>query len=115
MFIRSFKSKFYLVSILILLLLIFTYGNIYSESNYGHKFMKYINYLKENDENVMQNILKCDDSALKAEKVQYGDYWLLKNYIIGTVSQNVNCGEYVTYTTQADYTFLDNLEQVIMR
>lgn len=63
----------------------------------------------------MQAILKCQDIPLRQEKLQYGDYWLIKNYIRGNKSINMGCGESITYATNGDYTFMDNLATVVER
>ncbi|KAM7352187.1 beta-1,4-glucuronyltransferase 1-like isoform 2-T2 [Cochliomyia hominivorax] len=49
------------------------------------------------------------------ETLQYGEYWLLKNYIRGLKSTNTRCMESITYTTNGDYTFMDNLPRVVER
>lgn len=63
----------------------------------------------------LKNILNCQDNNLKPELLVYGDYWLLKNYIRGEKSNKMGCEESITYTTQGDYTFMDNLPRVVER
>lgn len=48
-----------------------------------------------------------------ARTQQRGDYWVLYNYI--RAEAKVGCADSVTYTTHADYTFLDNLEPLVER
>ncbi|KNC24560.1 hypothetical protein FF38_00067 [Lucilia cuprina] len=63
----------------------------------------------------VKNILKCLDIPLRMEKLQYGQYWLIKNYIRGRRSIEMGCGESITYTTNGDYTFMENLPTVVKR
>lgn len=57
----------------------------------------------------LKKLLKCNDRPLKLEKLQYGNYWLLRNYIRGTISTSVGCADTITLTTNGDYTFFDSL------
>ncbi|XP_034100423.2 beta-1,4-glucuronyltransferase 1 [Drosophila albomicans] len=63
----------------------------------------------------LKKLLKCRDRQLKLEKVQHGDYWVIKNLVIGRESQRMGCAESITYTTNGDFTFFDNLETVAQR
>lgn len=63
----------------------------------------------------MKKLLNCEDKSLKMELLQYGRYWLLKNYIIGRKSMTMGCGESITYTTHGDYTFIKNLPGLVER
>lgn len=60
-------------------------------------------------------LLGCHDHPLIYEKRQYGDYWLLKNIIRGRLSEKMGCSEAITYCTNGDYTFFDNLSEVVKR
>lgn len=57
----------------------------------------------------------CHDRPLVMEKVQYGTFWLLRNYIRGRRSVNIGCAESITYAANSDYTFLGNLAYVVTR
>ncbi|XP_008559945.1 beta-1,4-glucuronyltransferase 1 [Microplitis demolitor] len=61
----------------------------------------------------LKDIIKCNDKSLEARIAQRGDYWVLYNYV--PMSIYVGCWESVTYTTHADFTFLDNLEPLLRR
>lgn len=63
----------------------------------------------------LQQLLKCRNRRLRLEKVQHGDYWVVKNLVIGRESRLMGCAESITYTTNGDYTFFDNLEMVTQR
>ncbi|XP_065357420.1 beta-1,4-glucuronyltransferase 1 [Calliphora vicina] len=63
----------------------------------------------------LKNILNCRDIPLSMEKMQYGQYWLIKNYIRGRRSTEMGCAESITYTTNGDYTFMENLPTVVKR
>ncbi|KAF7994923.1 hypothetical protein HCN44_004395 [Aphidius gifuensis] len=61
----------------------------------------------------LQDAIGCKDKNLDSRVSQRGDYWVLYNYVPMTVS--VKCWETITYTTHADFTFLDNLEPLLER
>lgn len=63
----------------------------------------------------LKSLLKCHDQPLHSERLQYGSYWLLKNFIRGRLSINMGCSESITYTTNGDYTFIENLGTVVTR
>ncbi|XP_017050654.1 beta-1,4-glucuronyltransferase 1 [Drosophila ficusphila] len=63
----------------------------------------------------LQLLLKCRNRSLRFQRLQHGDYWLLQNLVIGRKSRHVGCAETVTYTTNGDFTFFDNLETVVSR
>ena len=63
----------------------------------------------------LKHILNCHDQILKSELLTYGDYWLLKNYIIGRKSSKMGCAESITYTTHGDYRFIEHLPKVVER
>ncbi|KAF6211349.1 hypothetical protein GE061_011861 [Apolygus lucorum] len=61
----------------------------------------------------MQGNIDCNDRRQQPYTAQRGDYWVLYNYI--PANRQFRCWESVTYTTHADYTFLDNLEPLLER
>lgn len=63
----------------------------------------------------LQRLVKCRNRPLRFQRLQHGEYWLLKNLVIGRRSREVGCTESITYTTNGDYTFFDNLETVVAR
>lgn len=44
---------------------------------------------------------------------QRGDYWVLYNYV--TADKRFKCHESITYSTHADYSFMDNLVPLVER
>ncbi|XP_043661897.1 beta-1,4-glucuronyltransferase 1 isoform X2 [Drosophila teissieri] len=63
----------------------------------------------------LQSLLKCRNRSLRFQRLQHGDFWLLQNLVVGRKSREVGCAESVTYTTNGDFTFFDNLEMVVSR
>lgn len=63
----------------------------------------------------MQKILNCQDMILKMELLQYGEYWLFRNYIRGRYSTNIGCGESITYTTQGNYMYMKHIPTIVER
>ncbi|KAF7413505.1 hypothetical protein HZH68_001994 [Vespula germanica] len=61
----------------------------------------------------LKEAISCNEKSLEPRRAQRGDYWVLYNYV--PMSMKVKCWESVTYTTHADYTFLDNLEPLLER
>ncbi|XP_015600174.1 beta-1,4-glucuronyltransferase 1 [Cephus cinctus] len=61
----------------------------------------------------LKDAIPCNDKSSEPKTAQRGDYWVLYNYV--PMSMSVRCWETVTYTTQADYTFLDNVEPLLER
>ncbi|KAG7212097.1 hypothetical protein KM043_012447 [Ampulex compressa] len=59
----------------------------------------------------LQEAIPCNEKSSEPRRAQRGDYWVLYNYV--PMSMAVRCWESVTYTTHADYTFLDNLEPLL--
>lgn len=57
--------------------------------------------------------IRCFDREQVPRTAQRGDYWVLYNYV--TAARTFHCAESVTYTTHADYSFLDNLEPLLER
>lgn len=61
----------------------------------------------------MKEAIKCIDKSIEPRRAQRGDYWVLYNYV--SMNSPMHCWESVTYTTHADFTFLDNLEPLLER
>lgn len=57
--------------------------------------------------------IPCYDRFLERKIEQHGNFWVLSNYI--RASKQYRCFESITYTTHADYTFLDNLIPLVQR
>lgn len=98
-------------------------GNIGSSNAANNNFVNNTNaadpnYLVGGDEKDfderLRSILKCHDKAYEAETLQRGDFWVLKNYVRAEHGE-LKCHESITYTTHADYTFLDNLIPLLER
>ncbi|XP_034234070.1 beta-1,4-glucuronyltransferase 1 [Thrips palmi] len=64
-------------------------------------------------EKSLQDVIACHDRTVEPRTAQRGDYWVLYNYV--TASETFHCWESITYTTHADYTFLDNLSPMLER
>lgn len=63
---------------------------------------------------VFRLLIHCHDKEYESQTVQRGDFWVLKNYIRADHGE-LRCFQSVTYTTHADYTFLDNLIPLLER
>ncbi|KAJ8921858.1 hypothetical protein NQ315_008490 [Exocentrus adspersus] len=61
----------------------------------------------------VQRLTQCLDKPLVPKTQQRGDYWVLYNYIIA--EKTFRCHESITYTTHADYSFMDNLVPLLER
>lgn len=55
----------------------------------------------------VRTITNCLDRPVVAKTQQRGDYWVLYNYV--PAERSFKCHETITYTTHADYSFMDNL------
>ncbi|XP_067620572.1 beta-1,4-glucuronyltransferase 1 [Eurosta solidaginis] len=62
----------------------------------------------------LRSLTKCYDRDYKPDILQRGDFWVLKNYVRAEHGA-LRCHEAITYTTHADYTFLDNLVPLLER
>ncbi|XP_055541271.1 beta-1,4-glucuronyltransferase 1 [Wyeomyia smithii] len=62
----------------------------------------------------LRSLLNCHDRDYEPYIGQRGDFWVLKNYIRAEHGE-LRCHETITYTTHADYTFLDNLIPLLER
>ncbi|KAG5684936.1 hypothetical protein PVAND_014144 [Polypedilum vanderplanki] len=65
-------------------------------------------------ETKLKNILNCHTKDYEPYVEQRGDFWVLKNYIRAEHGE-LKCYETITYTTHADFTFLDNLIPLLER
>ncbi|KAF2881262.1 hypothetical protein ILUMI_24907 [Ignelater luminosus] len=63
--------------------------------------------------NKVREVTKCLDKPLIPKIQQRGDYWVLYNYV--RAEKRYKCHETITYTTHADYSFLDNLVPLLER
>lgn len=59
-------------------------------------------------------LIHCHNKEYEPQTVQRGDFWVLKNYIRADHGE-LRCFQSITYTTHADYTFLDNLIPLLER
>ncbi|KAG4072268.1 hypothetical protein HA402_004200 [Bradysia odoriphaga] len=75
-------------------------------------------FTMQNEEKDLETRLKllieCHNKGYQPETIQRGDFWVLKNYIRADHDE-LRCFETITYTTHADYTFLDNLIPLLER
>lgn len=62
---------------------------------------------------LVKTITGCLDRPMVPRTQQRGDYWVLYNYI--RPRKRFKCEESITYTTHADYSFLDNLIPLLER
>ncbi|XP_076275516.1 beta-1,4-glucuronyltransferase 1-like [Rhynchophorus ferrugineus] len=58
-------------------------------------------------------ITECVDRPMVTKTQQRGDYWVLYNYI--PAEKTFRCEETITYTTHADFSFMDNLVPLLER
>ncbi|KAH8265038.1 hypothetical protein KR038_004907 [Drosophila bunnanda] len=68
---------------------------------------------KELEERV-RSLINCFDHDYHQQTLQRGDFWVLQNYVRADHGE-IKCHESITYTTHADYTFLDNLVPLLER
>ncbi|XP_043064720.1 beta-1,4-glucuronyltransferase 1 isoform X1 [Drosophila ficusphila] len=68
---------------------------------------------KELEERV-RSLINCLDHDYHQQTLQRGDFWVLQNYVRAEHGE-IKCHESITYTTHADYTFLDNLVPLLER
>lgn len=61
----------------------------------------------------VREVTKCLDRPMISKTQQRGDYWVLYNYI--KAEKQFKCHESITYTTHADYSFMDNLVPLLER
>lgn len=62
----------------------------------------------------LKMLLNCHNKEYQPYTEQRGDFWVLKNYIRAEHGE-LKCFETITYTTHADYTFLDNIIPLLER
>ncbi|KAH8421167.1 hypothetical protein KR009_006992 [Drosophila setifemur] len=68
---------------------------------------------KDTEERV-RLLINCFDQDYHQQTLQRGDFWVLRNYVRAEHGE-IKCYESITYTTHADYTFLDNLVPLLER
>ncbi|ERL91117.1 hypothetical protein D910_08458, partial [Dendroctonus ponderosae] len=61
----------------------------------------------------LRDITQCLDRPLVPKTQQRGDYWVLYNYV--RAKRTFKCEETITYTTHADFSFMDNLVPLLER
>lgn len=61
----------------------------------------------------VREVTKCMDKPMVFNAQQRGDYWVLYNYV--QADHKFKCHESITYTTHADYSFMDNLVPLLDR
>nr|XP_053627359.1 beta-1,4-glucuronyltransferase 1-like isoform X1 [Cherax quadricarinatus] len=59
------------------------------------------------------DISECANSVVRPSSYQRGHYWVLENYL--PAAYTFPCNNTITYTTHADYTFLNNLVPLTTR
>lgn len=59
------------------------------------------------------SITECKTKPLASSIKQRGDFWVLYNYV--KANRRFRCYESITYVTQGDYTFLDDLRILVGR
>lgn len=62
----------------------------------------------------LRRFVNCQDRVYKSGKEIYRDYWVLENYIMAGHGP-LSCYANVTYTTHADYRYLDNVVPLLER
>ncbi|KAI8043665.1 beta-1,4-glucuronyltransferase 1 [Drosophila gunungcola] len=62
----------------------------------------------------LRKFVNCEDKGYKSSKGIYRDYWVLENYIMAGHGPLL-CSANVTYTSHADYTYLDNVVPLLER
>uniref|UniRef100_A0A182SIB8 Uncharacterized protein n=1 Tax=Anopheles maculatus TaxID=74869 RepID=A0A182SIB8_9DIPT len=62
----------------------------------------------------LRSLLNCHERDYEPYIGQRGDFWVLRNYVRAEHG-DLRCHETITYTTHADYTFLDNLVPLLER
>ncbi|KAK7054579.1 hypothetical protein SK128_015503 [Halocaridina rubra] len=65
------------------------------------------------EEKMFPDLKDCVRKAQDSVYREQGEYWVLENYIPAQVC--FQCHESITYTTHAEFTFLDNLEPLVSR
>ncbi|XP_068083541.1 uncharacterized protein [Anabrus simplex] len=61
----------------------------------------------------IEEVIKCNDKTLEPLTAQRSEFWVHYNYV--PPKRKYRCYETITYTTHADYTFLDNLKSLLER
>lgn len=103
-------SKFFICVVFITLLLIF-YNAFYNNTE-ENKIKEWCLKFKSKEININE-LLNCSDIPLTSKIEQRDDYWILSNYV--RAKKNFRCYEAITMTTHGDYTFLENLYELVKK
>ncbi|XP_031617236.1 beta-1,4-glucuronyltransferase 1 [Contarinia nasturtii] len=87
---------------------------LYPEANFVNASDIQVNTEEHELETRLKLLIHCHDKEYEAQTVQRSDFWVLKNYIRADHGE-LRCFQTLTYTTHADYTFLDNLIPLLER
>nr|XP_016932688.1 beta-1,4-glucuronyltransferase 1 [Drosophila suzukii] len=77
-------------------------------------FVLGVNSLDNTTSVKLEKFVNCEDKTYESRKAIYRDYWVLENYVMAGHGQ-LSCYENVTYTSHADYTYLDNVVPLLER
>ncbi|XP_022223998.2 beta-1,4-glucuronyltransferase 1 [Drosophila obscura] len=70
--------------------------------------------LNDRDQVILGKLLNCKDREYKSENRLRRNFWVLENFIQADHGR-MRCSSNVTYTTHADYRYLDNLVPLLER
>ncbi|XP_017065345.2 beta-1,4-glucuronyltransferase 1 [Drosophila eugracilis] len=62
----------------------------------------------------LKKFVQCKEKVYQSSHAIYQDYWVLENYVMAEHGP-LACYDNVTYTTHADYTYLDNVVPLLER
>ena len=62
---------------------------------------------------VFPDLHGCKKPTPKYRRIQNGKFWILENYV--KASQDFTCDESITFATQAEFTYLDNLDIIAQK
>ncbi|XP_017012697.2 beta-1,4-glucuronyltransferase 1 [Drosophila takahashii] len=62
----------------------------------------------------LKKFINCEDKSYESRKGIYQDYWVLENYIMAGHGK-LSCYANVTYSSHADYSYLDNVVPLLER
>lgn len=81
--------------------------NLQSEVKSNSTDMAVADSPKESVFDKVKKVTNCLDKPFLHKTQQRGDYWVLYNYV--SAERRHKCHESITYTTHADFSFMDNL------
>lgn len=67
-----------------------------------------------NTSKTLESLLNCKNRDYYSEVIHSEKLWVLKNYVEAEHG-GIKCFETITYTTHGDFTFLDNVPQLVER